>query len=128
MTTVNAFSRLIDEELQAKFENNPLYSQDGKKKDAQCIALFHVGNIRWYVLEGQPEGTDFILYGIVVGMIDTEYGYMSANEMSELSIDASKYGLGILKVEQDKSFIPCELAELNDAELQSFLSRMYDNK
>ena len=102
MTTTNAFGRLIDNELQAKLENNPLYSQDGKKKDAKCIAVFRIGNIRWYVLEGQPEGTDFILYGIVVGMIDTEYGYMSAKEMSALTIDASKYGLGILKVEQTK--------------------------
>ena len=63
MTTTNAFGRLIDNELQAKLENNPLYSQDGKKKDAKCIAVFLIGNIRWYVLEGQPEGTDFILYG-----------------------------------------------------------------
>lgn len=128
MTTTNAFGRLIDNELQAKLENNPLYSQDGKKKDAKCIAVFRIGNIRWYVLEGQPEGTDFILYGIVVGMIDTEYGYMSAKEMSSLTIDASKYGLGILKVEHDKTFIPCKLSEIVDAELQSFLSNMYDKE
>ena len=113
MTTTNAFGRLIDNELQAKLENNPLYSQDGKKKDAKCIAVFRISNIRWYVLEG---------------MIDTEYGYMSAKEMSSLTIDAIKYGLGILKVEQDKTFIPCKLSEIVDAELQSFLSNMYDKE
>lgn len=33
------------------------------------------------------------------GYIDNEYGYVSLNEMADLTIDASKYGLGILKVE-----------------------------
>ena len=47
MTTTNAFGRLIDNEFQAKLENNPLYSQDGKKKEAKCIAVFRIGNIRW---------------------------------------------------------------------------------
>ena len=32
------------------------------------------------------------------GYIDNEYGYVSLNEMADLTIDASKYGLGILKV------------------------------
>ncbi|MCQ2258080.1 MAG: hypothetical protein MJZ41_08830 [Bacteroidaceae bacterium] len=57
----------------------------------------------------------------------TEYGYVSANEMASISIDASKYGLGILKVGQDiEEFEPCELSAVNDAELQEFLSNLYD--
>ena len=71
--------------------------------------------------------TDALLEQIVKDL-DTEYGYMSAKEMSALTIDASKYGLGILKVEQDKTFIPCKLSEIVDAELQSFLSNMYDKE
>ena len=60
------------------------------------------------------------------GYIDNEYG--SLNEMADLTIDASKYGLGILKVEQVKDFKACQLSEIEDTELQAFLSRMYDKK
>ena len=62
------------------------------------------------------------------GYIDKEYGYVSLNEMADLTIDASKYGLGILKVEQVKDFKACQLSEIEDTELQAFLSRMYDKK
>ena len=58
------------------------------------------------------------------GYIDNEYGYVSLNEMADLTIDASKYGLGILKVEQVKDFKACQLSEIEDTELQAFLSRM----
>ena len=60
------------------------------------------------------------------GYIDNEY--VSLNEMADLTIDASKYGLGILKVEQVKDFKACQLSEIEDTELQAFLSRMYDKK
>ena len=62
------------------------------------------------------------------GYIDNEYGYVSLNEMADLTIDASKYGLGILKVEQVKDFKACQLSEIEDTALQAFLSRMYDKK
>ena len=77
-------------------------------------------------MEGQPEGDDFTLYGIVVGLQETEYGYMSASEMADVTYDASKYGLGLLKIEQDRTFRPCALKGIKDEELQSFLSRLYD--
>ena len=127
MTTVFQ-NRLFTPELEKALKDYPLYSQDGKKKDAMCIAVFHIGNIRWYVLEGQKEGNDFILYGVVFGLIDNEYGYVSLNEMADLTIDASKYGLGVLKVEQVEEFKACRLTEIGDADLQAFLSRMYDKK
>ena len=62
----------------------------------------------------------------MLGLVATEYGYVSANEMASISIDASKYGLGILQVEQDKEFVPCKLSVIEDAELQEFLSNLYD--
>lgn len=127
MTTVFQ-NRLFTPELEKALKDYPLYSQDGKKKDATCIAVFHIGNIRWYVLEGQQDGSDFILYGVVLGLIDNEYGYVSLNEMAELTIDVSKYGLGVLKVEQVEDFKACRLTEIEDADLQTFLSRMYDKK
>lgn len=121
-------NRLITSELQKTLADYPLYSQDGKQKDALCIAMFYLGNIRWYIMEGQQEGSDFTLYGIVTGLHETEYGYLSANEMEAITYDASKYGLGTLRIEQNKDFIPCELGNIKDAELQVFLSHLYDTK
>lgn len=76
------FERLITPELSEALSSYPLYSQDAKKKEAKCITVFYLGNIRWYILEGQPEGDDFTLYGIVTGLQETEYGYLSANEIA----------------------------------------------
>ena len=113
-------NRLITPELEKAMQDYPLYSQDSKKKDAVCIAVFFIGNARWYILEGQRENGDFVLFGIVVGLAETEYSYISANEM------ATKFGLGKVRVEQRKPFQPCQLSEIIDRELQSFLNRLYD--
>lgn len=45
-------SRLITPKLAEQLKQYPLYSQDGKKKDAICQCVFFLGNLRWYVLEG----------------------------------------------------------------------------
>ena len=127
METTKFSNRLITPELTEVLDSYPLYSQDAKKKDAVCLALFSLGNILWYIMEGQQEGNDFTLYGIVAGLHETEYGYLSANEMAGITYDASQYGLGTLQIEQDKDFKPCTLAEIKDAELQAFLSGLYDN-
>ena len=80
-------SRLITPKLAEQLKQYPLYSQDGKKKDAICLCVFFIGKVRWYVLEGQPEGDDFTLFSIVVGLADTEYGYASIKEMESISVD-----------------------------------------
>jgi len=126
MATTDFNNRLITPELKEALSSYPLYSQDAKKKDALCIAVFYLGNIRWYIMEGQQEGNDFTLYGIVAGLQETEYGYQSATEMASITYDASDYGLGTLRIEQDKEFKPCKLADIEDEELQIFLSRLYD--
>ena len=74
-------NRLITPELEKAMQDYPLYSQDSKKKDAVCIAVFFIGNARWYILEGQRENDDFVLFGIVAGLAETEYSYLSANDM-----------------------------------------------
>ena len=121
-------NRLITEEVLKALKDYPLYTQDGKQKDAVCVCLFTIGNVRLYILEGQPEGNDFTLYGIVAGLFETEYGYISANELQEIKVNADCYELGILVVEQDKSFKSCKLKEIKDDELQNFLSSLYDCK
>jgi len=34
------------------------------------------------------------MFGIVIGLMEDEYGYVSLNEMSDLEIDLAKRGLG----------------------------------
>lgn len=81
-------SRLITPKLAEQLKQYPLYSQDGKK-DAICLCVFFLGNLRWYVLEGQPEGDDFTLFAIVVGFAETEYGYASIKEMESINLEVA---------------------------------------
>ena len=104
-------------ELAEQLKDFPLYSQDGKQKDATCVCVFEIGLIRWYVLEGQPEGDDFTLFSIVVGMAETEYGYASVKEMEGITVDGSQYGLGMLNIKQVPDFKPCPLAKIPDLSL-----------
>lgn len=46
MATTDFNNRLITPELKEALASYPLYSQDAKKKDALCIAVFYLGNIR----------------------------------------------------------------------------------
>ena len=118
-------NRFMSSSLEETFKDFPLYSQDNRKRNAICLMLFTLGNIRWYILEGEKTNNDFTLYGIVVGLYETEYGYISLNELSQVSIDANRIGLGKLYVEQDLNFKPCAIGEIQDKELQSFLSSLY---
>lgn len=89
----------------------------------QCFSsAVHVGTF----LKDSESTTIFVLFGIIVGLAETEYGYISANEMASVALDASKYGLGTIMVEQEKAFQPCKLSAIQDGELQSFLNRFYD--
>ena len=118
-------SRLITPTLEERLKPYPLYSQDGKGKDAVCVAVFFIGNIRWFVLEGQPEGSDTTLFTIVCGLHETEYGYTSVNEMESVKVDGSKYGMDeVFEVEQLDGFSPIKLKNIPDEDLQAFLHKM----
>lgn len=86
-------NRLITPDLEKAMKDYPLYSQDSKKKDALCIAVFFIGSARWYILEGQREYDDFVLFGIIVGLAETEYGYIS-----HISQRNGKCGFGRIQV------------------------------
>ena len=90
---------------------------------SQC---FSSATLAGTFLKDSEENDDFLLFGIVVGLAETEYSYISANEMASVELDATKFGLGKVRVEQRKPFQPCQLSEIIDRELQSFLSRLYD--
>lgn len=115
--------RLLTPELEKAFMEFPLYSQDGFYSEAKCIAVFTLGAIRWFILEGERDGNDFRMFGIVVGMMEDEYGYVSLKELSELEWDGSKYGLGTLQVRQQPNWTPTPLKNILDNRLQKFLSK-----
>ena len=46
-------SRLMTPRLEEALEGYPLYSQDGKGEEAVCRAIFALGAVRWFILEGE---------------------------------------------------------------------------
>lgn len=119
-------NRLLTPKFEEAIKDYPLYSQDGKARNAVCVAIFTIGNIRWFVLEGGKEGDDTILFCIVVGLGEDEYGYVSLNELADVELDYRKQGFGIIRVIQMPYFTPCPIEQISDERLQDFLNRLYD--
>ena len=71
----------------------------------------------------RKETTPF-LFGIVMGLMEDEYGYISLNELSEIELDLTRQGFGKLQVRQQENFQPTPLKKLRDSRLQEFLARM----
>ena len=115
--------RLMTTQLAEALEGYPLYSQDGKGKEAVCRAVFALGAVRWFILEGNREDNDVILFGIVVGLMEDEYGYVSLNELSDVELDLRAQGLGKLQVRQQQNFKPVPLKQIQDSRLQEFHAR-----
>lgn len=115
--------RLMTPQLEVALKGFPLYSQNGKGKEAVCRAVFALGSVRWFILEGEAEENDIILFGIVIGLMEDEYSYISLNELSEIELDLTAQGLGKLQIRQQPNFQPTELRLLNDKRLQRFLAR-----
>lgn len=115
--------RLMTSQLVESFKDYPLYSQDDKGKEAMCVAVFALGTARWYILEGEKEGDDFIMFGLVVGLIEEEYGYISLKELSDVELDLTSQGYGKLQVRQQKDFVPTRLKSICDDRVQNFLVR-----
>lgn len=115
--------RLMTPQLEEALKGFPLYSQNGKGKEAVCRAVFALGSVRWFILEGEAEENDIILFGIVIGLMEDEYSYISLNELSEIELDLTAQGLGKLQIRQQPNFQPIELRLLNDKRLQRFLAR-----
>ena len=123
----NQENRLLTFELLEVLANYPLYSQEHKKVgDLFAVALFRIGCIRWYVLEGNAEGDRFTFFTLVCGMADgPELGYTDADELAGISVDASRYGLPgiLLTVERAEDFKPCRLIDIEDEDVQKYVAR-----
>ena len=114
--------KLLTKEIVNRLKKYPLYSQDGKKKEAVAVAKFFLplGSWTWFVLEADLD--ENIAYGIVVnGGGECEYGYFSLTELQELRVTQFR-----LPVERDISFKPTKLADLDNEFVQKFLTRMYE--
>ena len=118
--------RLQTPQLEEALNGFPLYSKDGKRKEAICRAIFAIGSACWYILEGEREGDDTIMFGIVIGLLEDEYGYVSLKELSEIELNLTSYGFGILQVTQVPDFKPPALKDIKDDRLQQLLSRLED--
>ena len=123
----NQENRLLTPELLEALANYPLYSQEHTKVcDMQAVALFRIGSIRWYVMEGNAEGDRFTFFSLVCGMADCpELGYTDAGELASIAVDASRYGLPgiLLTVERAEDFKPCRLIDIEDGGVQEYVAR-----
>lgn len=111
--------QLLTKQMKEQISNTyPLYSQDGKGKEAICIAKFFIANWTWYILEGNFEKDDFMMYGVVINGISNEYGYVSLNEMESVNVHG-------FEIERDRYFEKKPLKAINDKQLQTLLSSIY---
>lgn len=128
----NQENRLLTSELLEALANYPLYSQEHRKVcDLQAVALFHIGNIRWYILEGNAEGDRFTFFTLVCGMAEyAELGYADAGELASIAVDASRYGLPgiLLTVERAEDFKPCRLADIYDEDVKNYVARFTEEE
>ena len=113
--------KLLTKEIVKRLEAYPLYSQDGKGKEAVAVAKFFLplGAWTWYVMEANLH--DNIAYGITVnGGGECEFGYFSLTELQQLRATQFR-----LPVERDIAFEPTKLSDLDNDFVQKFLTRMY---
>lgn len=122
-------NRLFTPQFAKAMKEYPLYSQDDRGKDAICFAVFALGGIRWYITEGSIEGDDVSLFGVVVGLFEDEYGYISLNELAETEVPVKIFSEVITtSVEPWENWQPTKLADILDERLQKFLHRIHERE
>ena len=99
--------KLLTKELEKKFSEYPLDSQDGKIGDANVIAKFFnpCGSGTWLITEGDiirdDKGNieDVTMFGFVnlIGMDCAELGYVTLNELQSIQLP---FGLTIERSEE----------------------------
>ena len=128
----NQENRLLTSELLEALASYPLYSQEHKEvSDLYAVELLRIGNIRWYILEGNAEGDRFTFFTLVCGLADCpELGYTDADELAGIAVDASRYGLPgiLLTVERAEDFKPCRLGDIDDEDVKDYVARFTDDE
>lgn len=84
---MNSVKILTIEMLGRMFKKYPLYSQDNVKHKKVILEVFIPNrDIYWLLLEGSREDDDFIFFGYC-HITDSEFGYVSFNELYNLDYD-----------------------------------------
>jgi Protein of unknown function (DUF2958) len=87
---------LLTDELRNRLP--PLYAQEMEDDPIVYAKFFLPGtSSAWYATEGGQEGSDYLLFGFVVGQ-DSEFGYFLLSELESV-----RTPLG-LAVERDRAF------------------------
>ena len=77
---------LMTKELEEKFKKYPLYSQDGKGKDAEIVVKYFnsYGRGTWLITEGeQQEDGDWLFFGYC-HIFCWEWGYVTLSELESV--------------------------------------------
>jgi len=80
--------KLMTKELEEKFKKYPLYSQDGKGKDAEIVVKYFnpYGRGTWLITEGeQQEDGDWLFFGYC-HIFCWEWGYVSLSELESVGL------------------------------------------
>lgn len=107
--------KMITKEIERLMDKYPLYSQDGKGKDAKV--LFKVfnpyGAMTWYVLEASEklEDGDRELYVLTKNGYETEYGYVMLSDLTDTLVNIHDF---YLPLERDMYFKGTVADALND--------------
>lgn len=84
---MNSVKSLTIEMLEKMFKKYPLYSQDNVKHKKVVLEVFiPFQNMHYLLLEGSREADDFIFFGYCC-ITDSEFGYVSFNEIHSLDYD-----------------------------------------
>ena len=96
--------KLMTKAIENKLAKRPLYSQEGKGKDAEIVCKFFnpYGRGTWYVIEGEKrENGDWLFFGLV-DLHEKEYGYFTLSELE--SVRFRWGGMVIGGIERDMYF------------------------
>ena len=85
---------LMTNELEKKFENYPLHSQEDLLEDSEVVVKYFnpCGTGTWLITEGEKqEDGDWLLYGYC-HLFEWEWGYVMLSELENIQLP---FGLGI---------------------------------
>ena len=79
---------LMTKELEKKFEEYPLYSQEGLLEDSEVAVKYFnpCGVGTWFITEGEKqEDGDWLLYGYC-HLFEWEWGYVMLSELESIQL------------------------------------------
>lgn len=96
-------SRILTEELR-KALPKLREQEDSHDPVVYEIFFFPLSGWKWFVVEGQPDGNDFVFFGYVIGF-EAEWGYFTLRELEHINIRG-------LVIERERCLEPAKLSTL----------------